>query len=171
MTAYAALLRAVNVAGTGKLPMSELKRMGEECGFSQVRTFIASGNLLLVSDLPEGKVEALVTRKVADYFGKAVPVFVRSAAQMKALAEGNPFTDDKPSRVMAHVIARPATQDMLDGAKNVDGERMALGPRAIYVSYGEGIGKSKLQLPAVAQGTARNMNSVAKMADLLAEMA
>ena len=48
--------------------------------------------------------------------------------------------------------------------------RLALGPRLIYVSYGEGIGKSKLKLLAVKQGTARNMNSVAKIAGLLAEM-
>jgi uncharacterized protein (DUF1697 family) len=57
---------------------------------------------------------------------------------------------------------------MLEGASGVQGERIALGPRMIYVSYGEGIGKSKLKLPAVAQGTARNMNSVAKIAALLA---
>jgi uncharacterized protein (DUF1697 family) len=48
---------------------------------------------------------------------------------------------------------------------------MALGPRVIYVSYGAGIGKTGLKLPAVKQGTARNMNSVAKMAALLAELA
>ena len=51
MTAYVALLRAVNVSGTGKLPMADLKRMGEECGFENVRTFIASGNLLLTSEI------------------------------------------------------------------------------------------------------------------------
>ena len=54
--------------------------------------------------------------------------------------------------------------------KTFTGERMALGPRLIYVSYGDGIGKSKLKLPAIKQGTARNMNSVAKIAELLAGM-
>ncbi|WP_300973697.1 DUF1697 domain-containing protein [Sphingomonas sp. LHG3406-1] len=171
MTAYVALLRAVNVAGTGKLPMSELKRMGEECGFGQVRTFIASGNLLLTSDLDEAEVRARVAARIAGHFGKPVPVFVRSAGEMTALVTGNPFTDDKPSRVMAHVIDEPPTAAMLAEARQVGGERMALGPRAIYVSYGEGIGTSKLKLPAVAAGTARNMNSVAKMAALLADMA
>ena len=82
----------------------------------------------------------------------------------------NPFADDKPSRVMAHFIDEKPVQAMIDEARDVDGERMALGPRLIYVSYGEGIGKSKLKLPAVKQGTARNMNSVAKIAELLAGM-
>ena len=47
-------------------------------------------------------------------------------------------------------------------------ERLAVGPRSIVVSYGEGIGKTKLKLPAVKHGTARNMNSVAKIAAMLA---
>ena len=171
MTAYVALLRAVNVAGTGKLPMTELKRMGGECGFTNVRTFIASGNLLFTSNDSEKKVQACIAAKVADYFGRDIPVFVRSAGDMSELAENNPFTDDKGSRVMAHVIDAAPTQAMLDDARQVQGERMALGPRAIYVSYGEGIGTSKLKLPAVAAGTARNMNSVARIAALLGDMA
>lgn len=170
MTAYVALLRAVNVSGTGKLPMADLKRMGEECGFANVRTFIASGNLLFTSDLSEQQVQASIAAKVADFFGRAIPVFVRSASEMADLAAQNPFTDDKGSRVMAHVIDARPTQAMLDDARNVAGERMALGPRAIYVSYGEGIGSTKLKLPAVAAGTARNMNSVAKIAALLDAM-
>jgi uncharacterized protein (DUF1697 family) len=170
VTAYVALLRAVNVSGTGKLPMTELKRMGEECGFTSVRTFIASGNLLFRSDLPEEQAHTRIAAAVEAFFHKPVPVFIRSAADMAGLAAGNPFTDDKPSRVMAHVIDRPPTPAMLADARDVQGERLALGPRAIYVSYGEGIGSSRLKLPAVKLGTARNMSSVMKMAALLGEL-
>ena len=162
------MLRAVNVAGTGKLPMAELKAIGLGCGFSNVRTFIASGNLLFDSDLAEAEVAERVADGVAAFFGKPVPVFVRSAAEMAAVAAGNPFADDKPSRVMAHFIADPPSAAMLAEARDVAGERMALGPRMIYVSYGEGIGKTRLKLPAVRHGTARNLNSVARMAELFA---
>ena len=168
MTAYAALLRAMNVGGTGKLPMSELKRIGEECGFTDVRTFIASGNLLFSSDLAEIAVQARIEAKLEDFFGKPVAVFVRTAAELAATAAANPFDDDQPSRVMAHFIAEEPVPAMLAEARDVAGERLALGPRAIIVSYGEGIGKTKLKLPAVKHGTARNMNSVAKMAAMLA---
>jgi uncharacterized protein (DUF1697 family) len=170
VTAYVALLRAVNVSGTGKLPMAQLKRMGEACGFGAVRTFIASGNLLFNSDLAEEPVRLRLAQAIEAYFRRPVPVFVRSAADMAELAAGNPFTDDKPSRVMAHVIDEPPTLAMLAAACDVKGERMALGPRAIYVSYGEGIGSTRLKLPAVKQGTARNMNSVGKMAAMLGGM-
>ncbi len=168
MSAYVALLRAVNVAGTGKLPMAELRAIGEACGFGAVRTFIASGNMLFDSTAGEAEVAARLVERLDRFAGKHIPVFVRSAAEMAELAAGNPFIDDKPSRVMAHVIAEPPTAEMLAEATGVAGERMALGPRAIYVSYGEGIGKTRLKLPAVRLGTARNMNSVAKIAGMLA---
>ena len=170
MTAYVALIRAVNVSGTGKLPKEDLKAIGEACGFGNCRTFINSGNLLFTSELAESAVKQRIEEKLSGYFGKTVPAFVRSATEMAEAIEKNPFGDDKPSRVMAHFIDDKPDQTMLDEARDVQGERLALGPRLIYVSYGEGIGKTKLKLPAVKQGTARNMNSVAKMADLLAGM-
>lgn len=170
MSAYVALLRAVNVGGTGKLPNEELKAMGEACGFDNVRTFINSGNLLFTSELTEQEVQRRLEARLADHFGKPWRVHVRSARQMADAAAGNPFADDKPSRVMAHFIDEKPSQKMLDEARDVVGERLALGARLIYVSYGEGIGKTRLKLPAVKQGTARNMNSVAKIAELLAGM-
>ena len=170
MTAFVALIRAVNVSGTGKLPKDELKAMGEACGFANVRTFINSGNLLFTSELAESTVKKRVEDQLAEFFGKPVPAFVRNVEEMGEAAQRNPFTDDKPSRVMAHFIDEEPAQAMLDAARDVQGERLALGPRLLYVSYGEGIGKTKLKLPAVKQGTARNMNSVGKIADLLAGM-
>ena len=170
MTAYAALIRAVNVSGTGKLPKEDLKALGEACGFDHVRTFLNSGNLLFTSDLAESVVKKRIEERLADYFGKPVPAFVRSAAEMAEAVKKCPFGDDKPNRVMAHFIDDKPVKAMIDEARDVQGERLALGPRLIYVSYGEGIGKSKLKLPAVKQGTARNMNSVAGMAEMLAGM-
>ena len=158
----------MNVGGTGKLPMTELKRIGEECGFKDVRTFIASGNLLFTSGLDEAEAQARIEAKLETFFGKPVAVFVRTAAEMAEVAAANPFGDDKPSRVMVHFIAEGPVAAMLAEARDVAGERLALGPRSIIVSYGEGIGKTRLKLPAVKHGTARNMNSVAKIAAMLA---
>ena len=76
MTAFVALIRAVNVAGTGKLPKDELKAMGEACGFENVRTFINSGNLLFTSDLMEATAKKRVEERLAEHFGRTVPAFV-----------------------------------------------------------------------------------------------
>ena len=170
MTAYVALVRAVNVSGTGKLPKDDLKAIGEACGFANVRTFINSGNLLFESALGEAEVRKHIEGRLADYFGKAVPAFIRSASEMAEAVRDDPFTDDKPNRRYAHFIDEEPAQAMLDEARDVAGERLALGPRLLYVSYGEGIGKTRLKLPSVKHGTARNMNSVARIAKLLAEM-
>jgi len=170
VTAYVALIRAVNVSGTGKLPKEDLKAMGEACGFENARTFINSGNLLFTSALAEAAVQLRMEGRVAEYFGKQTPVYVRSAAEMAEISANNPFTDDKPSRAFAYFIDEKPVQAMLDEARDINGERLALGPRVIYISFGEGIGKTRLKLPAVKKGTARNMNSVARIADLLAGM-
>lgn len=107
---------------------------------------------------------------IAEYFGKPVPVYLRSAKEIAETVKRDPFADDKPSRRYAHFIDEEPVQAMLDEARDLQGERMALGPCCIYVSYGEVIGKTKLKLPAVKKGTARNMNSVARIAELLADM-
>lgn len=170
MTAYAALLRAVNVGGTAKLPSAELKAMGEACGFEQVRTFIASGNLLFASALDEAAVRKAIEAKVEARFGRHVPVLVRTAKEMAELVEENPFPDHPGNRNVVLFVDDEPAQSMIDAARHVDKERLALGPRALYIAYDEGMGTSKLTLPAQKTGTARNMNSVAKMAALLAEI-
>ena len=85
MTPQVALLRAVNVGGTGALPMAQLRAMAEACGFARVRTYIASGNLLFDSALVEAEVKARLECTLAAYAGKQVEVFVRSASEVAAI--------------------------------------------------------------------------------------
>ena len=170
MTAYVALVRAVNVGGTGKLPKEALKAMGEACGFEKVRTFINSGNLLLTSDLAESAVKKRLEDRLAAHFGKPFPAFVRNAKEMAAVVDQNPFPEAEPKRVVALFIDQEPAKTMIDEARGVGDERLALGPRVLYILYGGGMAESKLKLPVMRDGTARNMNSVAKMAGLLAEM-
>ena len=79
MTAYIALLRAVNVGGTGKLPMAELKAMCEDASLKTVRTYIASGNVVFESSLSENGVKQQLERRLLAYAGKPVSVMVRTA--------------------------------------------------------------------------------------------
>ena len=91
MTAFVALLRAVNVGGTGKLPMSELKAMCEALGFEAVRTYIASGNVVFTSRKSESAVKKALEARLEAYAGKPVGVMVRTAAEMQAVLKDNPF--------------------------------------------------------------------------------
>jgi uncharacterized protein (DUF1697 family) len=166
MTAYVALLRAVNVGGTGKLPMAELKRIGEDAGFAEVRTYIASGNLLFASDKGEAAVKAALEARLEAYAGKRVGVVVRTAAEMAAVAAANPFADAAPNRVVAIFLDTAPPADALDRVSGRQDEELSIGKREIYVHYGDGMADSKLRIADARAGTARNMNTVAKLAAL-----
>jgi uncharacterized protein (DUF1697 family) len=168
MTAFIALLRAVNVEGTGKLPMSDLKAMCETAGFAKVRTYIASGNVVFESDASEAQVKSALELRLQAYAGKPVGVLVRDRAEMAAVLAGNPFPHAPPNRTVAIFLEAPPPGDALDRIVGRNGEEIQLGKREIYVHYSDGIGTSKLKIPAAKAGTARNMNTVAKLAELAA---
>jgi uncharacterized protein (DUF1697 family) len=150
--------------------MKELKAIAEELKLGMPRTFIASGNLLFTSGLSEGHLCKLLEKSISAHMKADVPVLIRSAGEMAAVAESNPFKDHPPSKVAAIFLNDPPPKDALSTASGIADERLALGRREIYVAYPTGMGRSKLKLPAAAGGTARNMNSVSKMAALLKEM-
>ena len=163
-----ALLRAVNVGGTGKLPMAELKAICRAAGFGDVETYIASGNVIFACPAgPEAAKQALEAA-LEVHAGKPVAVFVRTAAEMAAVAAENPFAGCEAKKVSAFFLDRPPPADAAETARNRAGEEIALGRREIYVHYPEGMGRSKLRLPAAEAGTARNMNTVAKLAEMAA---
>jgi uncharacterized protein (DUF1697 family) len=169
VTAYVALLRAVNVGGTGKLPMAELVAMCEACGFARVRTYIASGNAVFDFKGSASHVKALLEAQLAAYAGKPVGVVVRTAAEMAAVLQANPFPDAAPNRTVAIFLDAPPPADALNHVAGRANEHLQLGAREIYVHYGDGMADSRLKIPAAKAGTARNMNTVAKLAAMAAQ--
>ena len=165
MTKYVALLRAVNVGGTGKLPMTELKSMCDSSGFLNARTYIASGNVVFESKLTESAVRAKLEKCLASYAGKPVEVLVRTVPEMAAILAKNPFKSRAPNATVAIFLDEPPPKDALKTITGQADEEVALGTREIYVHYRAGMGRSKLKIPAAKKGTARNMNTVAKLAD------
>jgi uncharacterized protein (DUF1697 family) len=170
MAKYVALLRAINVGGTGKLPMTDLKALCEDAGFAHVQTYIASGNVIFESAAPEPQVKAALERRLQAYAGAPIGVVVRTAAEMTAVLKANPFPKAAPSQAVAIFLDTPPPRDALDHAVHVNDEKMALGKREIFVHYGSGMGRSKLRIPAAKAGTMRNMNTIAKLAELAAKL-
>ncbi len=164
MTAWVALLRAVNVGGTGKLPMAVLKAICEDAGFARVATYIASGNVVFTSPMAESRVKAVLANALHAYLGKPVGVVVRTASEMTAVAAANPFADRPGNAVVAIFLDDAPPADAIEQARGRVDEDLALGARELYVDYGAGMGRSTLRIPAAARGTARNMNTVAKLA-------
>ncbi len=170
MTAWVALLRAVNVGGTGKLAMSELKAMCDELGLASAKTYIASGNVVFKSTKSEAAIKATLEKRLEACAGKPVGVLIRTATEMAQVAANNPFPKLAPNRTMALFLDRAPPADALEGVRGQKDEKIRLGRREIYVHYGEGMGSSKLVVPAAKAGTARNMNTVAALAKMAAEL-
>ncbi|SDR22075.1 DUF1697 domain-containing protein [Pseudoxanthomonas sp. CF125] len=169
MNNYIALLRAVNVGGTGKLPMADLRAMCESAGFQDVRTYIASGNVVLRSTSTAAQVKATLEASLARYAGKPVGVLLRTAAEMAAVLAANPFPKAAPNRVVAIFLDNAPPADTLATLSHRNGEEVVLGKREIYVHYGEGMADSKLKIPAAKSGTGRNMNTVSRLAAMAME--
>jgi uncharacterized protein (DUF1697 family) len=169
MTRYIALLRAVNVGGTGKLAMTDLKAICVAAGHSKVATYIASGNVVFESRATPAKVKSELEARLAKHAGKPVGVLLRTLEEMRAVLKANPFSDRPPAYTLAIFLDAPPPADALSQATGQAEEEMRLGSREIYVYYGAGMGRSKLKIPAAKQGTGRNMNTVAKLIEMAAE--
>ena len=107
MPTYIALLRAVNVGGTGKLPMAELKAMCAAEGFTKVKTFIASGNVVFVAEQSVPKVKASLERRLQAYAGRPVGVIIRTPDEMAGVLESNPFSKTAPKWTVAIFLDDP----------------------------------------------------------------
>jgi uncharacterized protein (DUF1697 family) len=172
VTAYVALLRGVNLVGKSTLKMGDLRAIAEELKLEKARTYIASGNLLFVSDKPEEKLREMLEDRLQAHMGKQVSVMLRTAKEMAAVVKANPFADGAGNQVQAFFMNEKPPKDLLETVRNqADDERIAAGKREVYVAYGEkGIGRSRMRIPSAEAGTARNMNTVARLAELAKEM-
>ena len=162
-----ALLRAIN-AGIA-LPMADLRALAAEIGLANPRTYIASGNLLFEGDRPDAEVKHLLETRLSAHVGKSVTLTVRSGQELAVIAAANPFAHAPGNRVYVTFLDSPPLAEALTEHRHRSVEEIALGPREIYVHYPAGMGDSRLVIPAARTGTARNMNTVAKLAVLAQE--
>jgi uncharacterized protein (DUF1697 family) len=167
---YIALLRAVNVGGTGKLPMKDLVLMCEALGFQHVKTYIASGNVIFCSEHEAKKCQSLLEDALANYAGKAVGVFIRTPEELQILLANNPFVHQAGNRSVCLFLDETPTATMLETVKNRRDEELICGERALYIHYGEGMAGSKLMIPAAKSGTARNINTLTKLSEMAQQL-
>lgn len=171
-----ALLRAVNVGGTGKLPMAELRAALFSAGLAEVRTVLASGNVVFRDVRAPEALEPVIEAVLAERFGLSTEVYVRSAEQWAEMVAACSFPDaarDEPSRMTALICREPFDVTRLTNAQAAvpGAERIAGSGRTLYIHYGEGMADTKVTAPWLwsklrARGTARNWNTVLKLAEM-----
>lgn len=179
MARQIALLRAVNVGGTTKVAMADLRGLFVELGFASPRTLLQTGNVLFDANAPAAELERLLERETERRLGLRTAYFVRTAAEWAAVVAGNPFPDEA-ARDPGHLVLMPlkAAPDAAAlaalRAAITGPETVGLVGKHLFVYYPDGIGRSKLTIKLTeaklgTQGTGRNWNTVLKLAALVGD--
>jgi len=165
-----ALLRGVNLGGR-KVVMSELRAACERAGFTDVETLISSGNLVLGSKLKGEKLEKKLEALILEELGLKTDVHVRDADQLAAIIAANPFkpfAKSNPNFLVVYFMRAKATAAEFEAMEktSLTGEVVKQGKDCLYIKFPKGQGVSKLKMPKL--GTARNWNTVTKLAAMAA---
>jgi uncharacterized protein (DUF1697 family) len=173
---FAALLRAINLGATNKIPMAGLRSLFSDLGYADVATYVQSGNVVFRA--PAGsadQVAAEIQRGIAEEFGLTVAVLLRTPAELGKITRANPFLGDESDPKKLHVIFLD-TQPAAAAKRELDperspGDRFDLRGREIYLHLPNGFGRSKLTIDYFerrlgATATGRNWTTVTKLAEL-----
>lgn len=178
MTTYVGVLRAINLGSHNKIAMSDLRAMLEKLGFGDPRTLLLSGNIVFKSS---GSSSATLERQLeaasTTHLKVTTDYFVRSAKEWQAIVDDNPFPKEAKSDpghlVMMCLRDAPLPAQVKALQESIAGREIvkAKGRHAYFV-YPDGIGRSKLTIQKIektlgTRGTARNWNTVLKLAELM----
>jgi uncharacterized protein (DUF1697 family) len=166
MTIFVALLRAINVGGTGKLLMSDLKALCAASGLVGAQTYIQSGNVVFESRLSEAKVKAKLEQALARQLGKPVGVLVRTLPELEQVLSLNPFASALPNQVLVLFLDVAPAPGALANVVIPGREVLELRGRELFIHFPDGLGQSKLKIPFAQLGTGRNLNTVTKLVAL-----
>src|SRR5262249_52292912 len=144
-----------------------LVKLCTKLGFTDVRTYIQSGNVVFGSKLSEKEVRAKLEAALTKVLGKKADVVVRTGAELKAVLAANPFPDAEPVRGGVFRMADTVSKELMGRIVAPTGEKVGAGKREVYIYFPNGMGKSKLKIPK-AVGTIRNINTVGKLAAMAA---
>jgi uncharacterized protein (DUF1697 family) len=178
MIPLAAFIRAIGPETHKVMPQSELCATGERLGLKDVKSFIASGNLVFKSNKPSAECSQIVSRAIAS-FGLERPVFTRTIEDLDGIIADNPFPSapiSGPTALSVSLFDSDLDKEKIESLLQYQGpELIRVFPRLIYVHYTEGQARSKISHPAIERklkqlGTARNMNTIVRMRALLSAM-
>lgn len=168
------LFRGINVGGNNKLPMKELAALLTAEGLENVRTYIASGNILFRSELGIEALDKTIGDAIEGRFGFRPSLFLVTLEHLENLLATNPYRDWEAKGKGQHIFflkarARSADLEGLAALKD-NGEDFTLTDEAFFLYAPEGVGRSKLVEKMgkyiKADMTARNLNTVETLRDM-----
>ena len=177
MGRFVVLLRGVNLAGRNRVSMPALREALEDADFTDVATYVQSGNVVLTSRKAAKRVGTDVERLLEERFDLDVRVVVRTRAELAGIVDRDPFAKiaTDPKRYQVTFLESPLDADVVGKLEAVatDGERVKLVAREVYAWHPDGVGRSKLAVLLAGKGlgvtaTARNWKTVTQLLELAA---
>ncbi len=173
---YVALLRGINLGGKNKLPMAELVALFDGAGGRDVRTYIQSGNVIFrATEARASRIPSVIAKGIADRLGFRAPVVLRKAAELRAVARGNPFLRAVADPEALHVMfladwPAPAKVAALDPERSPPDE-FHVWRREIYLRCPGGVARTKLtndyfDTRLATTSTMRNWRTVLKLVEM-----
>jgi uncharacterized protein (DUF1697 family) len=173
VTTWVALLRAVNVAGSGRLAMADLRRIAVRCGFAEPRTYIQSGNLVFRAAGDPGRVRRALADGLREDAGLDTAIVLRTRQQIQAVVARNPFPDADPRHLHVTFLLDPPGAGLDPDTLGRYAPESAILDGELYLHLPDGMGRSRLaadlaRRPALA-GTSRGWRTVTALAELARE--
>ena len=172
MARYAAFLRGINLGPTNKVSMPRLRELAEGLGYTDVTTYINSGNLILTATDPAVTIEQRLAKAITDELGLNVDVAVRTPARLATIVAENPFPYADPTYVTVAFLTKAAPADARRRVAEVATEKEphVFSGQEVYVHYTDGQARSKLaaRFPDIVgvSATVRNLRTVTKVLEL-----
>lgn len=175
MPRYVAFLRGINLGPAKKVSMPRLRDLAEGLGYTDVTTYINSGNLILTANDAAATIEQRLHGAIADQLGLTVDVAVRTPARLASIVAENPFPDGDPTYVTVAFLTKPAPADAKRKVAELAtaAEPYLFSGQEVYVHYTEGQARSKLAAKFAdllgVSATVRNLRTVTKVLALATE--
>ena len=175
MITYIVLLRGINVGGHKKVPMAELRKLLGKVGFSDVKTYIQSGNVVLKSDKNKNEVENLITKTIVDGFGFEVSVLVKTVAEIQSIFNTCPFEQSKKENSYFTILHSVPDIKLVKAAEQFEypNEEFVITDVCVYLYSSVGYGRAKcnnnfFENKLKISTTSRNYRTMRKLLEMSA---
>ena len=174
---HLALLRGINVSGHNMIKMEALKTTLESIGFSDVVTYIQSGNVFVETEEESGfSVGFKIKQEIYKTFGHEVPVIVIAKRDLELCLQNNPFLKDKEvdlKKLYVAFISKELQSTAIYDLKisQFKPDEAVIDGNRIFIKYDVGAGKTRLDQKYIEKklnvtATMRNWNTVNKLLEM-----
>lgn len=172
-------LRAVNVAGSNLIKMADLTKLFRELGFSDVETYLQSGNVIISFNekLNEADLKSMIVTGIKKQFGLVISVVFRNKREIANILKGNSFLNNEnadTSKLYVTLLETDPEKELVENLRDADfmPERFCVSGRDIFLFMPDGYGRAKLnngffEKKLGCTATTRNWKTITALSQLL----